>query len=334
MQNVGPRNVQAPRFEMEGDVMKIGVIGAGQVGTASLLSLVSRGVAGEIVVIDRDHARAVGVVTDLQYGAPLACPVNLRAGDYGDLMDARLVLVTAGVNERAGGATDRGDPAGRLKLLGENAAIYREIVPKIVAHAPEAVILVVTDPPDPLAELARDLAGHDRVLGTGTFLDTLRFRVHLARRLQVHPMSVDAQVLGEHGTSQVFCWSTARIGGEPVRSALGGSVEREKALRDEIERDVRYANIAIIEGTGASQLGIGMVCARIAQAIASDEGLVIPVAFHQPSYGTTLSLPAVVGGRGVSRVLDPVLDDAERAALKRSADAIRHASAQSEGITA
>jgi L-lactate dehydrogenase len=314
--------------------MKIGVIGAGQVGTACLLSLVSRGVADEIVVIDRNRARAVGVVADLQYGVPLASPVILRAGDYGDLAGVGLVLVTAGVNEKAGGATDRNDPAGRLKLLGKNAAIYREIVPQIFIHAPEAVILVVTDPPDPLAELARDLAGHDRVLGTGTFLDSLRFRVHLARRLRVHPISVDAQVLGEHGTSQVFCWSTARIGGEPVCSALGGSGEQEKALRDEIERDVRYANIAIIEGTGASQLGIGMVCARIAQAIADDEGLVIPVAFHQARYGTTLSLPAVVGRGGISRVLDPVLDDTEREALERSADAIRHALAQLEGIAA
>jgi L-lactate dehydrogenase len=174
--------------------MKVGIVGAGNVGSACLLALVMRGVAREIVVVNRRPERARGVVTDLQYGAALSPPVELRAGDYADLDGAQVVLVTAGVNERAGGATDRGDAAGRLRLLERNAAAYRDIVPAIAASAPQAVILVVTDPPDPLADLARDLAGHDRVLSTGTFLDTLRFRFHLARHLGVDPACVEAQV--------------------------------------------------------------------------------------------------------------------------------------------
>src|ERR1700688_3537629 len=191
--------------------MKLGIVGVGGVGSACLLSLVMRGIACQVVVLDKNHGRAKGVVADLQYGATLSPSVELLAGDYPELAGAVLVIITAGVNEKAGGATDRSDPAGRLKLLDTNAAIYRDIVARIVAVAPQAMILVVTDPPDPLADLARELAGHDRVLSSGTFLDSLRFRLHLAKRLRVNPTYVEAQVVGEHGTSQVFLWSSARV---------------------------------------------------------------------------------------------------------------------------
>ena len=199
--------------------MKIGIIGAGAVGAASLISLVIRGVACEIVVIDSNRQRARGVVADLQYGATLSPAVELRAGEYPDLAGATLVIITAGINEKAGGATDRNDPAGRLKLLDANANIYREIVPRVFAVAPDAIILAVTDPPDPLADIARRIAGHERVFSSGTFLDSLRFRFHLARRLTVSPAFVDAAVVGEHGTSQVFLWSSAQVGGVPVAAS-------------------------------------------------------------------------------------------------------------------
>jgi len=287
-----------------------------------------RGTAREIIVINRRHERAQGVVTDIQYGAPLSCPVALRAGDYADLGGARLVLITAGINEMTGGATDRNDADGRLKLLDQNAAVYREIVPKIVASAPHAVILVVTDPPDPLADLARKLAGHDRVLSTGTFLDTLRFRFHLARCLGVHPMSVDAQVLGEHGTSQVFIWSCARVGGAPIDEVLGQGTQQAQEFRQRIEQEVRFANITIIEGTGASQFGIGMVAARIVDAILRDEETVIPIGAYNDRYGVTLSLPAVVGRHGVSMRVEPHMTDGEREALDESANQIRRAVAR------
>jgi L-lactate dehydrogenase len=191
-------------------------------------------------------------------------PINFidRAGDYPDLADAVLTIVTAGINEQAGGATDRSDPAGRLKLLDANAEVYRDIIPRIVAVAPQAVILVITDPPDPLADLARRLAGHERVLSSGTFLDTLRFRFHLARRLEVSPAFVEAQVVGEHGTSQVFLWSSARVAGMLAIAALGRHGESSDEFRRQVEDEVRYANITIIEGTGASQLGIGWLRRR------------------------------------------------------------------------
>jgi L-lactate dehydrogenase len=310
--------------------MKIGVIGAGAVGSATLLSLVMRGVACEIVVVDRNRQRAQGVVADLQYGATLSPAVVLEAGDYPDLTDAVLVIVTAGINEKTGGATDRRDPAGRLRLLTANAEIYREIIPNVVAVAPRALILVVTDPPDPLATLARRLAGHGGVLSSGTFLDTLRFRFHLARRLKVNPRSVAAQVVGEHGTSQVFLWSSARVAGMPVTAALGEGSENVEQFRRQVEEEVRYANISIIEGTGASQLGIGMATARIVEAVLRDEQAVLPVGSFNPTYGTTLSLPSVLGRAGVSRVFEPEMSEDERQALQRGATRLREAVARLE----
>jgi len=310
--------------------MKVGVIGAGAVGSALLLSVVTRGLACEIVVIDRNRRRADGVVTDLQYGATLSPAVVLEAGDYPDLSDAVLVIITAGINEKAGGATDRSDAAGRLKLLKANAEIYRDIVPNVLAVAPRALLLVVTDPPDPLATLARRLAGHGRVLSSGTFLDTLRFRFHLARRLKVNPRSVAAQVVGEHGTSQVFLWSSARVGGMPVIAALGEGSENLEEFRRQVEDEVRFANISIIEGTGASQLGIGMATARIVEALLRDEHAVMPVGSFNPTYNTTISLPSILGRAGVIRILEPEMTEDERQALQRSAARLREAVARLE----
>ena len=309
--------------------MKVGIVGAGAVGAASLLSLVMRGPpACEIVVLDKNQARAKGVVADLQYGATLSPAVELRAGDYLDLADAVLVIINAGINERAGGATDRSDPVGRLKLLEANAKVYRDIVPQIVAVAPQAVFLVVTDPPDPLADLTRRIAGHERVLSSGTFLDTLRFRFHLARRLKVNPAFVEAQVVGEHGTSQVFLWSSARVAGMPAIAALDRHGESSDEFRRQVEDEVRYANITIIEGTGASQLGIGMATARIVEAILRDEQAVMPIGAFNPKYGTTLSLPSVLGRTGVIRILEPDMSEDELQSLKRSAGKLRDAFAQ------
>jgi L-lactate dehydrogenase len=304
--------------------MKVGIIGAGAVGSACLLSMVTRGSAREIVLVDKQRERTRGVITDMQYGAVLSSPVEARDGDYPDLAGASLVMITAGINEKAGGATDRSDPLGRLRLLDANAAIFEEIVPKIRKAAPGAVLLVVTDPPDPLADVVR-LLGHERVLSTGTFLDSLRFRFHLARRLQVSPKYLEAQVLGEHGTSQVFLWSSARVGGRNALELLAQSSAAQEKVRREIEDEVRYANITIIEGIGASQYGIGMACARIAEMILRDEQSVIPIGCYNPKFGVTLSMPSIVGRQGVHRILEPDMSSAERQELERSADAIKAA---------
>jgi L-lactate dehydrogenase len=303
--------------------MKVGIIGAGAVGSACFLSMVMRGSAREVVLVNRDRKRAQGVVTDVQYGAVLSPPITLRDGDYSDLEGSSVVMITAGVNEKGGGATDRSDPVGRLRLLDANAAIFQDIVPQIHQFAPDALILVVTDPPDALADVVRRL-GHDRVLSTGTSLDTLRFRFHLGKRLNVSASDVEALVLGEHGASEVFLWSSARVGGRKVLDIFGDG-QTAQSVREELERAVRYANITVIEGIGASQYGIGMVSARLAEMILRDEGAVIPIGCYNPTFGVTLSLPSVVGREGVRRVLQPEMSAAEQQGLQRSADAIKAA---------
>jgi len=304
--------------------MKIGVIGAGGVGSACLLSSVMRGVAREIVVVNRERKRGKAVVTDLQYGAALSSAVQIRDGDYSDLTGAALIMITAGMNEKAGGATDRNDPAGRLKLLESNVGVYRQVLPEIFEAAPEAVILVVTDPPDPLADFVRTF-GFTRVLSTGTFLDSLRFRFHVARHLNVSPASVEADVLGEHGTSEVFMWSSAQVAGVGVLDALRQTDSAGVDLRRSVEQDVRYANITIIEGNQASQFGIGMASARIAEIVLRDERAVIPIGSYNPQYGVTLSMPSVLGQTGVVQILEPAMSDDERQALHRSAATLKAA---------
>jgi L-lactate dehydrogenase len=266
------------------------------------------------------------VATDIRYGLPLLPRAAISAGDYEGLAGSALVMITAGVNEKSGGATDRKDPLGRLRLLDKNAEVYRDVIPRVKAVAPDAVLLVVTDPPDPLAFLTRKLAGHDRVLSTGTLLDSLRFRVHLARKLTVAPTDIEAQVLGEHGTSQIFHWSGARVGGVPIADALAqGGLQRDDDFHQTIENEVRYANIAIIEGIGASQYGIGMVCARIAEIVLRDERAVVPIGVYNTKLGVTLSLPSIVGREGCLQVLDPPLSNDERIGLEKCVETLRKA---------
>jgi L-lactate dehydrogenase len=289
------------------------------------MATIMRGCAGELVLVNRSRDRAKGMATDMGYGAPLSSSTRVTDGDYSDLAGAALVMVTVGVNEKSGGATDRNDPLGRLRLLDKNAEVYRQVIPLITAAAPDAVLLVVTDPPDPLAFLTRELAGHNRVLSTGTLLDSLRFRVHLGRKLKVAPLTIEAQVLGEHGTSQIFHWSGARVAGVPISDALDQCGLQHDDFHATIENEVRYANITIIEGIGASQYGIGMVCARIAEIVLRDERAVVPIGVYHSKLGVTLSLPSVIGREGCVQVLDPPLSNDERADLNKCIETLRKA---------
>jgi len=308
--------------------MKVGIVGAGRVGCACALAAVVRGSAREIVLVDRTRKRAKAAATDLRYGSPLGPKTTVVDGEYDELADAALVMITAGINEKAGGAMDRNDPKGGCGL-DTNAEIYRDIVPQIVRAAPGAVLLVVTDPPDPLADVARASAGHDRVLSTGTFLDSLRFRVHLAEHFDVDANQVEAQVIGEHGVSQVFLWSSARIAGVPISKLIEQRSETLDSVRKQIEADVRYANITIIEGNDASQFGIGIVSARIAEMVLRDERAVIPIGSYNDRFGVTLSLPGIVGRGGVLRTFEPEMSPEERQALMLGAANLRKSEGRS-----
>lgn len=306
---------------------RVGIVGVGAVGQACAFALVLRGSCREIVLVDKTAERATAAATDMRYGAPLSPIVEITGGDWSDLAGADVVLICAGVNEKGGGATDRDDARGRLKLLETNASVYRDVVPRIVAVAPDAVLVAVTDPPDPLADLTRELARHDRVLSTGTTIDTLRFRVHVAAQLGVHPSAIEGLVVGEHGTSEVMLWSSVRVEGTPLADALGLSDPRRSVddLRQQVEREVRFANIAIIEGNDASQFGIGAACARITEAVLGDERVVMPVAAYRERYGVAIGLPTVVGRKGAAGELEPSMSEHERHAFERSAATLRDA---------
>jgi L-lactate dehydrogenase len=307
--------------------MKVGIVGAGVVGAATMLSLIERGgVCHEIVLVDRSAARAIGVAADMRCATPLSPTVDVRAGDYDDLSGAVLVVITAGANGRSGGVTDRSDSEGRPRLIATNAKVYADVVPRIVAAAPHAVLMVVTDPPDPLADLTRRLADHDRVFSTGTLIDSLRFRVHLADRLRVRTSDVQAMVVGEHGTSEVLLWSSASVGGTSVLELLARSGAQLQRVQQEIENDVRRANISIVEQIGASQFGIGVVAARLVEAVLRDERAVLPVAAYYAPYGVTLSLPSVLGVGGVQQMWEPTMTDEECARLEHSVVALGQAS--------
>lgn len=304
--------------------MKIGIVGTGNVGSACAMAATLRGSAREIVLVNRTRKTAEAVATDIRYGVPLGRKIDICDGDYTDLEGAEVVLITSGVNERAGGATNRNDPQGRLKLLDKNAEIYRDIVPKIVSVAPRAVLVVVTDPPDPLADIARETRDAI-VLSAGTYLDSLRFRAHLGRHFGVDPAHVEASVIGDHGTAQVFLWSSARVGGVPIVNLLKKRGEKLADLRQKVEKEVRYANITIIEGHDASQYGIGIVSARIAEMIVTDERAVIPIGSFRQAFGVTLSLPSVIGRGGLIEVLEPDMSEQERSGLQKSAEILKAA---------
>lgn len=319
--------------------MKVGIIGAGFVGAACAKAMLLRGTCHEIVLFDTktheiddphsEEKRTIrldqGLATDLSHAEVLCPPCRVRAGGYEEMADAIVVVITAGINEMAGRAIDRADVMGRNRLVPTNGPIYDDIVPRIVTVSPSVPILVVTDPPDALAEVARRHVEDNPVISAGTYLDSLRLRWQIGRRLGCHPSSVDASVIGEHGTSQVYVWSSAQVGDRLVLELAEQAGHEPERFKQEVGDAVRYANIDIIEGTGASQHGIGVVTARIVEAILRDEELVAPIGAHHDQFGTTLSLPSVIGAGGVKRVLAPRLSAYEKEALESSAAAIRAA---------
>jgi L-lactate dehydrogenase len=309
--------------------MKAGIVGLGAVGRAVSLAAVQRGSASELVLVNRNPKVSEAVALDLRYGLPLSASIRVRAGDYEAVAGAGVVVVTAGANEKTGGATDRRDRAGRLRLLDQNIKVMQDIVPPLVAAAPDAVILIATDPPDPLTDAVRLLAPGAKVFSTGTWIDSLRFRAHLAEALGVNPRSVEADVLGEHGQSEVLHWSGATVAGVPWKDLAAQLGLDEPRVRERVDRAVRLANINIIEGIGASQYGIGIVIARLIEAVLCDEKLAVPVGSYHAEHEVTFSLPSVIGAAGVERVLAPRLDVEEKDALARSIQTLQNAGGRS-----
>jgi len=298
--------------------VRIAVVGAGNVGATFAYSVMLSGLAAEIVLIDADKARAEGQAMDLDHAVPFNQPVRVWAGSYEDCKGALVTMVSAGASQRPGES--------RMDLLKRNIAVFREVISEIAAVNPEGIILVATNPVDVLTYAAYKISGlsRRRVFGSGTILDTARFRTLLANHFDVDPRSLHAHIIGEHGDSEVPVWSLANIAG--VRLAdLGGEgwPKYEPAAMEEIFRKTRDAAYHIIERKGATYYAVASGLLRIVEAIVRDQSTVLSASsLLSGQYGLSnvcLSLPTVINRRGVARVLQLDLDAGELEKLTRSA---------------
>jgi L-lactate dehydrogenase len=300
--------------------MKVGVVGCGMVGSTSAYALVMSGVGREIVLVDVNRARAEAEANDIYHAVPFAHPLTVRAGEYADLDRARV-------------AQKPGET--RLQLLQRNADVFRQIVPSVLRAAPDTVLLVVTNPVDVMTHLAAHFAAEfgvpqTRVFGSGTTLDTARFRSLLGRHFEVDPQHVHAHVIGEHGDSEVLVWSDATIAGlhlDEFVTVHGTPLTTDE--RRDIDENVRHAAYQIIAGKGATYYGIGSAVARIVDVVLHDQHAILTICSRITGVsdcdGVTLSLPHLVDGQGVRATIPLALDATEREGLRQSANVLREA---------
>lgn len=303
---------------------KVGIIGAGLVGAAAGYLLAQAPGVQEIVLVDLDHARAASEATDIAHAAAFGAHAQVTAGDYADLAGAGAVVITAGTSLKPGQT--------RLDLAVANVRVVSAVLERVLKVAPEAVLLFATNPVDvmPAVAVRRFGVPPGRAIGTGCALDSARFRVRLAQHLGVSPGSVHANVLGEHGDSEVMHWSGAQVAGMPLaRFAEQIGQPLPSALRAAIGQEVRTSAYRIKEGKGVSNFGIGGCIARLARAVTADEQVLFSVSTYMEELlgvtETCVSLPHVLGARGASRPLLPPLDAAEEQALRGSALLLRDA---------
>lgn len=304
--------------------MKVGIVGCGFVGSTAAYAMALNGAASEIVLVDLNANLARAQAEDILHATPFGVPVRIAAGDYPDLAGADLIVLACGVGQRP--------TESRLQLLERNVQVFSKVTPMVLQYAPETLLLVASNPVDLITQVVTSLAGLSpgRVIGSGTILDTARFRALLGDYLGVAPASVHGYVLGEHGDSEVLVWSSATVGGVPLADFAG---QTGRALtgdaKTRIEDGVRRAAYRIIEGKGATYYGIGAGLSRIVSAVRDDEHALLTVssvtAGVKEFEGLSLSLPRVVGAQGVVATLRPDLSGQEREELNKSAEMLREA---------
>lgn len=307
--------------------MKIGIVGAGMVGATAAYAMVMRGLGSELVLIDKNESRARAEADDILHAVPFAHPIRVQAGQYADLAGSRVVIIAAGVAQQPGET--------RLHLLERNAAIFRSIVPEIVQHAPDAVLVVATNPVDVMTHVTACYAAEygvppERVIGSGTMLDSARFRALLGNHVGVDSSHVHCYVIGEHGDSEVLVWSLATVGVIPLDNfCQTQNILLDEAKRAEIDHNVRRAAYTIIEGKGATYYGVGSALARIVEAILDDQRAILTVCAEMPSLvgveHVTVSMPHMVGGQGNMGTLALPLSADEEQALRASALIVKQA---------
>jgi L-lactate dehydrogenase len=307
--------------------MKVGIVGSGLVGATAGYALVMQGVGREVVLVDKDEARADAEADDIRHAVPFAHALEIREGGYDALDGCCVVVICAGVGQRPGET--------RLQLLKRNAQVFHEVVPAVLKSAPDAVLVVATNPVDVMTHLAARYAADcgvpaGRVLGSGTTLDTARFRSLLGSHCGIDPQHIHAHVIGEHGDSEVLTWSLATVAGMPLKTFVRlREIDLSEPVRREIDRQVRRAAYTIISGKGATYYGIGSALARIVKVILHDQRAVMTVCLPTPEvvdiHDVTLSLPRLVGGAGVLETFPLPLGEEENAQLRESARVIRQA---------
>ncbi|MFN8239439.1 MAG: L-lactate dehydrogenase [Bacteroidales bacterium] len=305
---------------------KVVVVGAGSVGATYCYALAQSGLADEIVIIDRNIELAGGQVSDLEHGQPFFPTVNIRQGDMADYSDANLIVVTAGANQKPGET--------RLDLLRKNAAIVGSIAEDVASSGSKGVMLIVSNPVDVLTLVALRRSGWERgrVIGSGTVLDSARFRHFISKHCDVDVHNVHAYILGEHGDSEFAAWSMTHIGGIGIDQycPVCGGCENGKNERQKIEKQVRESAYHIINAKGSTHFAVGLALVRITASVLRNQNSVLTVsACLEGEYGiknVCLSVPCVISGSGIVRIVDSPLEPGESQLLQRSAEILREAS--------
>ena len=306
------------------NIRKVAMIGCGFVGAASCFSIMESGLFSEMVLIDANKEKAEGEALDIAHGLPFSKPMKIYAGDYDDIVDASIIIISAGANQKPGET--------RLDLVKKNVAIFGQIMPEIAKRNVEGVILVVANPVDILTTVAQRLSGlpKSRVFGSGTVLDTARLKYLLGEHLEIDSRSIHAFIIGEHGDSEIAAWSSANVSGIPLSQCceMRGFYNHEKAMQD-IAEQVKNSAYEIINRKGATYYGIAMSVKRICEAIVRDEKSILPVSSYLDGqfgiYGISLSMPAIVGRNGVEALVPIQLSDEELSKLKESAETLKKA---------
>lgn len=301
---------------------KVAVVGCGFVGSASAFALMESGLFSEMVLIDVNKDKAEGEALDISHGLPFAKPMSIYAGDYKDAGDAAVVVVTAGAGQKPGET--------RLDLVKKNVGIFKSIIPEITKYNKDGILLIVANPVDILTSVAAKLSGfpENRVFGSGTVLDTARFKYLLGEHLDVDSRSVHAFIIGEHGDSEIAAWSSANVSGIPIHDfcEMRGHFEHEKSMK-RIADDVKNSAYGIIEKKGATYYGIAMSVRRICEAIIRDEKSILPISSIQHGDfgidGVALSMPAIVGRNGVEGSVPIKLNADEIEALQASGNTLK-----------
>lgn len=300
------------------NIQKAAVIGCGFVGSSSAFSLISKGLFSELVLIDANKEKAEGEAMDLSHGRPYVAPMKIYAGDYDDIADCGLIIITAGANQKPGET--------RLDLVNKNVAIFKTIIPEITKRNFEGILMIVANPVDVLTYVALKLSGYpkERVFGSGTVLDSARFRYLLGEHLQVDSKSVHAVIIGEHGDSELAVWSGANVSGIQVNDfcELRGHYAHEEAM-ERIYQNVRDSAYEIIKKKGATYYGVAMAVGRIAEAVVKNSHSVLPVtSLLEGQYGiedVCISVPTIVSQSGAEQILEIPLSDEELGKLQASA---------------